>query len=221
MGRHLWKPERPDVLIVDLTALTGQILRSTNKTELDQAQKSIAGKLLYGGTIVAITPPEFSTLSSRPLAGRPDSPFGGKPLDPYIYSNYHILPINIVTTTVRDSHVIRAGDGHCFKGYIDAVKGYNFVIGSVTDKIPPIQPARPPPRCADCMSGTLRTIQGAPWGLCWKWRNPIAAAARGGLPARAAWCCYRPRPSRSARRSEEYCPSTRLRPPPGERLGPI
>ena len=39
----------PDALIVDLTALTEQILQSTNKTELDQAQKSIAGKLLYGG----------------------------------------------------------------------------------------------------------------------------------------------------------------------------
>ena len=127
----------PDVLIVDLTALTERVLRRISKTELDQAQKSIAGKLLYGGTIVVITQPEFSTPSRRPLAGGPNSPFGGQLFVHYRYSNYYILPINIVTTTVQVNHVIRAGNGHRFKGYIDAVKGYNFVINSVTDKIPP------------------------------------------------------------------------------------
>ena len=127
----------PDVVIVDLTALTEQILRRIDKTELDQAQKSIESKLLYGGTVVAITQPEFSIPSRRPLAGSPASPLGGQLLVPYRYSNYHILPINIVTTRVQANHVIRAGDKHRFKDYIDAVKGYNFVIGSVTDKIPP------------------------------------------------------------------------------------
>ena len=134
----------PDVVIVDLTALTEQILRSTNKTELDQAQKSIESKLLYGGTVVAITQPEFSIPSRRPLAGRPDSPFGGQLFEPYRYSNYHILPINVVTTAVQANHVIRAGDKHRFKDYIDAVKGYNFVIDSVTDGIPPDPTGAPP-----------------------------------------------------------------------------
>ena len=134
----------PDVVIVDLTALTEQILRSTNKTELDQAQKSIESKLLYGGTVVAITQPKFSIPSRRPLEGSPASPYGGQLLVPYRYSNYHILPIDVVTTVVQANHVIRAGDKHRFKGYIDAVKGYNFVIDSVTDKIPPDPTGAPP-----------------------------------------------------------------------------
>ena len=134
----------PDVLIVDLTGLDNDTLQRIDKGNLDQAQVSIRDKLLYGGIVVVITRPEFSTLSSRPLAGRPDSPFGGPLRDPYRYSNYHILPINVATTTAQANTVIKAGDGHPFKDYIDAVKDYRFLIDSVTDKIPPGPDGEPP-----------------------------------------------------------------------------
>ena len=126
----------PDVLIADLTALTEQVLRRIDKTKLDQALKSITDKLFHGGTIVVITRPEFSTLSSRPLAGRPDSPFGGPLRDPYRYSNYHILPAAISTRKVPPGTEIRAGDGHPFKEYIDAVESFDFLIGVDGDRLP-------------------------------------------------------------------------------------
>ena len=128
----------PDVLIVDLTGLTRDVLQRIDKGNLDQALKSITDKLLYGGTVVVITQPEFSIRPNRPPTARPAGAYGRVVLTgPYAYSNYHILPINIVTTTVEANSVIRAVDGHRFKGYIDAVKDYNFIINIVDDKFPP------------------------------------------------------------------------------------
>lgn len=128
----------PDVLIVDLTGLTKKVLQRIDKGNLDQAQVSIRDKLLYGGTVVVITRPEFSVRPNSPPTGRPPGAYGrAAPAGPYTYSNYHILPINIATTMVEPNSVIRAVDGHRFKGYIDAVKDYNFIINAVGDKIPP------------------------------------------------------------------------------------
>ena len=128
----------PDVLIVDLTGLAKDVLQRIDKTNLDQAQVSIRHKLLYGGTVVVITQPEFSIRPNSPPTGRPAGAYGRvAPAGPYAYSNYHILPINIATTLVQANSVIKAADGHRFKNYIDAVKDYKFLIDSVTDKIPP------------------------------------------------------------------------------------
>ena len=129
----------PDVLIVDLTTLARPVLQRIDKTGLDRAQKSTREMLLGGGTIVVITQPEFSTLSNRPLAGRPPSPFGGATVDPYRYSNYHTLPANIITTTVPAGTEIRARGGHYFREYISAVKGYRFLISVGGDEILPGQ----------------------------------------------------------------------------------
>ena len=127
----------PDVLIVDLTTLTAPVLQRINKDKLNQAQTSIRDKLLHGGTIVVITQPEFSTLSSCPLAGRPDGPFGGGPLrDPYGYSNYYAVPAIVSTRKVPAGSEIRAVDGHPFREYIDAVEGFDFLIGVDGDKLP-------------------------------------------------------------------------------------
>ena len=126
----------PDALIVDLTGLTKDVLQRIDKHNLDEASRSVMDKLLYGGTIVVITQPEFSICPNSPPTGRPAGAYGRDMVDPYT-SNYHILPINVATTAVQTNHVIRAGGGHCFKGYIDAVKGYNFLINAVDDKIPP------------------------------------------------------------------------------------
>lgn len=126
----------PDILIIDLTGLTVEVLQRIDKDNLDQAQRSIRDKILYGGSVIAITQPEFSVRPSSPPTGRPSGVYGGAAAGRYTYSNYHILPINIVTTMVQANHVIGAKDGHRFKDYIDAVKGYGFTIDSVTDKFP-------------------------------------------------------------------------------------
>ena len=127
----------PDVLIVDLTTLTEDVLQRIDKTKLDQAQRSIGDKLFYGGTTVVITQPEFSTSSSRPLAGRPDSPFGGRLRDPYTYSNYHILPAVVSTKKVPTGFEIRARSDHPFRDYIDAVESFGFIVGVDADRLPP------------------------------------------------------------------------------------
>lgn len=126
----------PDILVVDLTTLTADVLRRIDKDKLDRAQTSIRDKLAHGGTIVVITQPEFSTHSSRPPAGRPDGPFGGTLRDPRTYSNYHILPAVISTSKVPCGSEIRALDGHPFREYIDAVEGFGFLIGADGDKLP-------------------------------------------------------------------------------------
>ena len=128
----------PDVLIIDLTGLAKEVLQRIDKDNLDQAQVSIRDKLLYGGTVVVITQPAFSIRPNSPPTGRPSGAYGrATAAGPYAYSNYHTLPINIVTPTVQPNYVIKVGDGHRFKDYIDAIKEYKFLIDSVTDKIPP------------------------------------------------------------------------------------
>ena len=134
----------PDVVIVDLTGLTDDTLQRIDKGNLDQAQASIWDKLLYGGTVVVVTQPEFSIRPGGPPTGRPAGAYGrADATGPHAYSNYHILPINIVTTTVQANSVIKAVDGHLFKGYIDAVKSYNFLI-SVDKELPPHSASEPP-----------------------------------------------------------------------------
>ena len=188
----------PNIIIVDLTGLDNDTLQRIDKNNLDQALKSITGKLLYGGTVVVITRPEFSTLSSRPLAGRPDSPFGGPLRDPYRYSNYHILPINVATTTAQPNTVIKAGDGHPFKGYIDAVKDYRFLIDSVTDKIPPGPDGEPPARLRRLPEWDITDNSGRALGLVLE----VAESDRYGRLRQA------PRPGRLV-----------LLPPPTEPIG--
>ena len=134
----------PDVVIVDLAGLTRDVLQRIDKDTLDQAQASIWDKLLYGGTVVVITQPKLSIRPGSPPTGRPAGLYGrAAPAGPCAYSNYHILPINIVTTTVQDNSVIKAADGHRFKGYIDAVKSYNFLI-KVDENLPPHSASEPP-----------------------------------------------------------------------------
>ena len=134
----------PDVVIVDLAGLTRDVLQRIDKDTLDQAQASIWDKLLYGGTVIVITRPKLSIRPGGPPTGRPAGLYGrAAPAGPYAYSNYHILPINIVTTTVQANSVIKAADGHRFKGYIDAVKSYNFLI-KVDENLPPPSASEPP-----------------------------------------------------------------------------
>ena len=134
----------PDVVIVDLTGLTRDALQRIDKGNLDQAQASIWDKLLYGGTVVVITRPKITIRPGNPPTGRPAGAYGRvAPTGPHAYSNYHILPINIGTAEVQANSMVKAADGHRFKGYIDAVKGYNFLI-NVDDELPPHSASEPP-----------------------------------------------------------------------------
>ena len=127
----------PDVLIVDLTTLTADILQRTDKDKLDQARMSIADKILYGGTVVVITQPRIQTLSGDALAGRRVASPLRIPDYYHIYSNYDALPVFISTREVPDGYEIRVGDGHPFKEYIDAVESFGFLIDVDDDNLPP------------------------------------------------------------------------------------
>ena len=127
----------PDVLIVDLTTLTADILQRTDKDKLDQARTSIADKILYGGTVVVITQPKIQTLSGDALAGRRVASPLRIPDYYHIYSNYDALPVFIRTREVPDGYEIRVGDGHPFKEYIDAVESFGFLIDIDDDNLPP------------------------------------------------------------------------------------
>ena len=126
----------PDVLIVDLTTLTAEVLQRANKDKLDQAQTSIADKLFHGGVVVVITQPQIQTLSGDALAGRQDAQ-SWRARDYYhIYSNYDILPAIISTREVPTGYEIRAVDGHTFKDYIDAIESFDFLISMDGDNLP-------------------------------------------------------------------------------------
>ena len=125
----------PDVLIVDLTTLTAEVLQRANKDKLDQAQTSIADKLFHGGVVVVITQPQIQTLSGDALAGRQDAQ-SWRARDYHIYSNYDILPAIIGTRKVPTGYEIRAVDGHTFKDYIDAIESFDFLISMDGDNLP-------------------------------------------------------------------------------------
>lgn len=126
----------PDILVVDRTTMTADVLQRIDKNKLDRAQTSIWDKLIHVETIIVITQSEFSTHSSRPPAGRPDSPFSGHLRGPHRYSNYYILLAVISARSVPGGSEIRASDWHFFK-YIDAVEGFGFLIGTDRYKNPP------------------------------------------------------------------------------------
>ena len=134
----------PDVLIVDLTGLTVDVLQRIDRQNMNEARKSIKDKFMHGGTIVVITRPVISPPSSPTLTSRPSGMHGMAAVQFHTYSNYYVLPISIATRTVQAGSVIRAGDGHCFKGYIDAVKGYDFLIHKVAPETSLDQTGAPP-----------------------------------------------------------------------------
>ena len=104
----------PDVLVVDLTTMTKQVLGRIDGAKLAHARESIAGKMHHGGTIVVLTSENF-------LASRSDS---------RRYSNYYILPVCLTTAKTPEGHMIRTGTDHDFKAYLDHVKKFTFKINA-------------------------------------------------------------------------------------------
>ena len=108
-----------DVLIVDLTTLTEQVLERVDKPKLDQAQKLLKNKLINNGIIIIITQPIFSTKPASTSNASSPSPR---------YSNYHIFPFSLKTVPVPDGTRITPDDSHNFKTYIDSIEKYYFYI---------------------------------------------------------------------------------------------
>ena len=118
----------PDILIVDMTTLTEDTTYQIGRYTLGHIQKSIRDKFFYGGsTIVVIMgamvwapPPDAATRG-------PIFSFDGS-LDPYAYSNYHVLPTVPEIVQAGRGRRILPDAGHDFKAYLDAVSHFNFYI---------------------------------------------------------------------------------------------
>ena len=106
----------PDVLVVDLTTMTEQVLERIGVDKMAHARESITDKLFNGGTIVIVTQPHLS-------AERPDS---------RSYSNYTILPVTVKTKVVPEGTRIKVESDHKFKAYIEVVKKFKFQIDKCT-----------------------------------------------------------------------------------------
>ena len=94
----------PDVLIVDLTPLTKEILDRTDKDKLNQLSFILRDKFLHGGTIIVLTP-------SKPLS-----------------ASYSFLPVVPSFLLVPDGFSIKLDSGHYFMSYLKAVKKFTFYI---------------------------------------------------------------------------------------------
>ena len=94
----------PDVLIVDLTPLTKEILDRTDKDKLNQLSFILRDKFLHGGTIIVLTPSEPPPIS------------------------YSFLPVAPSFTSVPDGFSIKPDPDHYFMSYLKAVKKFTFCI---------------------------------------------------------------------------------------------
>ena len=107
----------PDVLIVDLTPLTKEILDRTDKDKLNQLSFILRDKFLHGGIIIVLTP-------SEPLS-----------------VSYDFLPVAPSFTSVPDGFNIKPDSDHYFMSYLKAVKKFTFYIqrfGSGSINLSPI-----------------------------------------------------------------------------------
>ena len=74
----------PDILIINLQTLNEETLKRIDKEKFSQARTFILDKFLNGGIIIFITAPNFDVT------------------DHYIYSNYYLSPIHVITTDVPE-----------------------------------------------------------------------------------------------------------------------
>lgn len=108
----------PDVLIVDLTTLTNDVLESLNKQKLDDTKDTLANKFIHGGIIIIITMPYIR--ASQGI---------------HAYSNYHVLPVKLSTENVTPGNRIMPDTNHHFKTYLKAIKSFSFQIEGYSPQI--------------------------------------------------------------------------------------
>ena len=122
----------PDVLVVDLTTLTEEILYKTDWQKLAQAREALRDKLFHGGSIIVV--------SQRRIFARPPHvpPADAvQPPRPYSPSNYSIFPVSLETKSVPAGRRIIVDDGHDFKAYMSSVKSFTFYIKGYEDDYGP------------------------------------------------------------------------------------
>ena len=118
----------PDILIVDITTLTEDTTYQIGRYMLGHIQKSIRDKFFYGGSTIVVI------MSAMVWAPPPDAATRGPifsfdgSLDPYAYSNYHVLPTVPEIVQAGRGRRILPDAGHNFKAYLDAVSHFNFSI---------------------------------------------------------------------------------------------
>lgn len=119
----------PDVLVIDLTTLTRQVLGQIGKAKLDQVRPLIGDKILNRGTVVVITQPHVQVIPGLDMDKNDPLPsFNLYQRDPLVYSNYQILPTQLATKHVPDGRTIVADPGHTFSEYVANVRRFSFYI---------------------------------------------------------------------------------------------
>lgn len=101
----------PDVVIVDLTTLTEEVVERMDKTTMKAVQRDIRDKYCSNGTIVV--------MAQRPLCIRQGR---------HTYSNYDVLPIGIEVRDVPRGSRIAWGSHKIFRAYKGNVDGFSFCI---------------------------------------------------------------------------------------------
>jgi len=103
----------PDVLIINLPALSDAILKLLEGKKLQDSESMIYDKFIHGGTIIIITSKRFE----EAIKG-----FG-------YFSNYYLSPVDLETVSVTEGHeVIFDEDKHPFAEYLKHVKKFNFYL---------------------------------------------------------------------------------------------
>jgi len=107
-----------DVIIIDLTTFTADILKQINKKKLNYAKNQLYDKYLNRGTIIFITSPSFEIDDN-----------GTK------YSNYHLSPIHIQTREVPKGTVIHdnGDEDNFYFPYLQKVGTFDFYIEKIND----------------------------------------------------------------------------------------
>lgn len=118
----------PDVLVVDLTTLTRQVLERIGKAKLDRVRPLIGDKILNHGTVVVITQPLLQVVPGLGMGEKAPLPLVPYQRDPIVYSNYQILPTQLATKDVPDGKIIVADHGHMFGEYVAHVRRFHFYI---------------------------------------------------------------------------------------------
>ena len=118
----------PDVLVVDLTTLTRQVLERIGKAKLDQVRSLIGDKILNHGTVVVITQPLLQVVPGLGMGEKAPLPLVPYQRDPLVYSNYQIFPTQLMTRNVPDGKIIVADAGHMFHEYVANVRKFSFYI---------------------------------------------------------------------------------------------
>ena len=109
-----------DVIIVDLTTLTEDVLEGMDEQKIEDARLSIKDRYCTRGTIIVIMKPHFHVVRSR-----------------YRYSNYHMLPVDPETVEVPKGSRISWGPHEIFQAYKDYVEGFSFYMMERKLKIRP------------------------------------------------------------------------------------